>query len=247
MDSSVAAPRTIKTGSFSRLNVFEGCEHHAFLEFVLKEPKPIAAAENKGGIASARGNAIHTGAEKFIQGEGVLIDELQKPVVKERVEAAKEQFAAGTAIVEQEWGFTNDWTPTGYYADDVWLRVKCDFVNYDAGLKRLDIEDWKSGKRWGNEVKHAQQGVLYGITGLIKYPDAEKVGVRFTYSDEGTSKPRDYTRTQIMQLMPSWHGRLTRMTTATRFKPKPNKINCRWCPYGPNNGGNRKCQYGVEV
>lgn len=245
---TVESPRTINTWSFSRLvEVFEKCEWRAKLEYIDKEPKPAPSADNKGTVAANRGNAIHTSAEKVIQGEGALIPELQKPKVAERIEAAKAQFAAGTAIVEQEWGFTNEWTPTGYHDSDIWLRVKCDFVNYDTGIRQVDIEDWKSGKSFGNEVKHAMQGVLYGITALIKYPDAETANIRFTYADENKSTSKLFKRDQIMRLLPSWHDRAMRMTTTTRFKPKPNKINCRWCPYGPNNGGNRKCEYGVEV
>lgn len=245
MDTVENRPATIAAWSFSRLEIFEKCPYWAYLEFVKKEPKPELPSDNKGAVAAARGTAIHTSAEMYIKGEGQLIDELKKPVVLERIEHCKAKFAAGVGIVEEDWGFTNEWQPTGYYANDVWLRVKCDYVGFEDNV--LDVDDWKSGKRYGNEVKHSQQGILYAISGFVKYPEAEKVRIRFTYVDENKSYPREYDRATIMRLMPSWHERGMAMTTATEFRPKPNKINCRFCPYGPNNGGNRTCKSGVEL
>lgn len=249
MDLPVESARTIGSWSFSRLvEVYEHCPQRAFLEYVEKRPKPEPAPDSKGAAARNRGTAIHTCAEKYIMGESVeLIPELLKTEVKPRIEYAKQCYVNGTAKVEEDWGFTRDWTPTGYFEKDTWLRVKHDFTNYIPETTTLEVEDWKSGKRYGNEVKHAQQGILYAITGLIKYPDATRVRTRFTYVDENKSAPKEYDRATIMRLMPSWDVRAKAMTSDTTFKPKPNKINCRFCPYSPNKDGDGSCPFGVEV
>lgn len=239
---SRAAPTSIPQWSFGRLTTYEGCALHAFYEFGQK--RPFAPSYDR--TFALRGQAIHTGAEHYIRGEGVITPELSMPLVIERLNQYRAAYADGRAVIEQEWGFTRDWTPTGWHAKDVWQRAKCDVVINEGAL--VEVVDWKSGKKQGNEVKHAQQGMLYAIDSLIMFPEAQDVRIRFIYTDEGKEKVSTFSRLATMRVMPSWDMRARAMTSATVFPHRANKINCRFCPYAPTvNGGDNSCPYGVEV
>lgn len=245
MDLVSTHPGTISAWSFSRLvEVYEKCGLRAKFEFVDKRPKPQPAAGDKAAIASARGKAIHKGAEAYVKGEGVLIRELDKPEVVTQLERYRSAYADGFAVVEEQWGYDRDWQPTSWFGDQTWLRVACDVVMQAQSV--VEINDWKSGTRFGNEVKHSQQGILYAIATLIRYPEADAATIRFTYVDENKSISKTYDRATVMRLMPSWDARGKAMTSDTQFRAKPNKSNCRFCPYGPN-VGDRSCPVGVEV
>lgn len=246
MDSPQAGLRTITAWSFSRLvEDYEPCHYKAYLLFVEKRPKPDRKDE-KSEQMRLRGKVVHEGAEQFVRGERVdIVPELESRAQK--LHEYRAYFEQGKAEVEQDWAFNQDWTPTGWFDADAWSRIKLDvFINFGAeGI----VDDWKTGKKFGNEVKHAQQGQLYGIGAFMRYPELEKVKVRFTYVDHPpkTDTEREYTRAVLMRMLPSWNSRGLAMTTATSFPAKPSKIACRFCPFGPNNGGDRSCPSGVEV
>lgn len=233
---------SIDAWSFGRLTTYEACNYHAKLEYLDKRP----FAETYDRAFANRGNMIHTACELYIRSEGGLIKDLTMPLVIERLDHYKAQYAAGHAVVEQAWGFDREWQPTGWMAPNVWQRAKCDVVLDEGDL--VEVADWKSGKREGNEVKHAQQGILYAIDALIKYPAAERVRIRFIYTDEGREKVQEHSRLATMRMLPSWDARARAMTSARVFPHKANKMTCRFCPYAPTvNGGDGSCPFGVEV
>lgn len=240
----------ITTCSFSRLEDYERCQYKAYIKYALKrEPVKRDDIEDKGEVARQRGIDIHEAAEQYIRGElETMPKELKK--LERRFLEKRERYAENPErfSLEEEWGFTIDWTPTDWWADDVWLRVKLDCLEWlDAEKTAAEVNDVKSGKKDGNEVKHGQQGQLYTIATFMKYPDLQVVRVVFEYVDQGkTSLPKTYTREQAMAFLPMFDRRLKAMTTATTFPPKPNRINCPWCPYGPSRGDG-SCEYGVEV
>ena len=45
--------------------------------------------------------------------------------------------------------------------------------------------DYKTGKRRGNEIKHTDQGIVYVIGAMMRYPEIEYAQVEFWYTDEG--------------------------------------------------------------
>lgn len=241
-DESRPAPTSIGSWSFNRLITYEACNYHARLEYLDKRPFPATYDRSH----AERGNLVHSAAEAYVRGEGELIQELSKPLVIERIEGYRAAYAQGRALVEEEWGFNRDWQPTSWFAPDIWQRAKCDVV-LDAD-DCVEVVDWKTGKREGNEVKHAQQGLLYAIDALIKFPAKERVKIRFIYTDEGKEKLHDHSRLVTMRMLPGWDARARAMTQATVFPAKANKMTCRFCPYAPTvNGGDGSCPYGVEV
>lgn len=244
---------TIPTWSFSRLKDFESCHYKAFLKYSEKRSQ-----EHMDMTAADRGSMIHKACEAFVKREGPLIKEMKR--FTEYFENLKTKYEEGLVELEENWGFTKDWEPTGWFDEDVWCRMKLDNFIYDD--LRIDVNemvtewtkqpisatatDYKSGKKFGNEVSHGQQGQIYVLGSFLRYPTLEECNVNFIYLDHpiGTSSTRYYTREKAMKFLPSWNERALRMTTAEEFPPNPNKITCMWCPYGPQHGDG-SCQWGV--
>ena len=231
---------TLTSWSFSSLKEFERCPYSQFLKRIRKVERPAP----KEGAANVRGQEIHNDAECFVDGRlPKLTKELKK--FSEQFEALKELYDNGQVALESEWGFTLLWEPCGYNDyENVWLRVKGDaIIMHDEST--FTIIDYKTGKSFGNEVPHNQQGQLYAVALMCMFPKAEAINVEFWYTDEGKTTRRNYTRKKLAPVMARFNQRAEKMTQTTEFQPKPNVINCRWCDYGPANG-NGKCQYGVS-
>ena len=79
---------------------------------------------------------------------------------------------------------------------------------------------------------------------FLKYPTVEVANVELVYLDQGTVTKKTYTREKAMKFLPSWNSRAKKMTTAEDFPPKPNKMVCMYCPFGPQNGDS-SCEWGV--
>ena len=107
------------------------------------------------------------------------------------------------------------------------------------------IPTHNTGKSFGNEVSHTQQGQLYAVALMVMFPEAESIAVEFWYLDEGKKKQRHYTRAKLTRIMASFNKRGQAMTSATTFPAKANAINCKWCEFGVHKG-NGTCQYAVN-
>lgn len=242
----------IPTWSFSKLEHWS-CPYRVKLEYVDKRNPHIAQGSGSGGEkkehALQRGKDIHEKAEAFVRGE---LAELPKELKKNAkiFEETREVMQADPerVLLEEDWGIANDWTPTEYYGPAVWGRVKVDrFLWLDPEKTSAELTDYKSGKKEGNEVKHGMQGQIYTVTSFMRFPTLQAVRTQFEYVDHGKrSLPKIYTREQAMAFLPSIDRRCRELTEATAFPPKPNRINCSWCPYGPTRGDG-SCEFGVEV
>jgi CRISPR/Cas system-associated exonuclease Cas4 (RecB family) len=222
--------------SFSALLDYEGCPYR----IQLKADK----AERYQDEVPIRGTVIHDAAEAYVKGERPdLIPELRK--FKDEFAAERELFAEGGMQVEEDWGFTRQWTEAPWRSAT--LRMKLDQFKWRPGDDMATVIDLKSGKRWGNEVKHTQQGQLYAVGAFMRYPELQSIDARFRYVDEGKETSKVYFRDEKFDRMfDRWNARADKMLSDTSPRPKPSKHNCRFCPYSPNPGkGSGACPYGV--
>lgn len=234
--------KTIPAWSFSRLVKFEECPYSVFLSAVKKEPRRVPDDDEKE-TAGDRGTRIHQEAEDFVNG---TIDTLPTNLKKLRTdfEYLKTMYAEGKVELEEDWGFDIDWKTCGYYDKEIWLRVKCDvIVHHDK--TQATVIDHKTGKSFGNEVKHMQQGQLYMVAAFMKYPDLESIDVEIYYIDEGKVKKKSYTRAKMVRHLKQFTERGRKVTTCIDFRAKPNIHTCRFCDFGPNKGTGA-CPYGVD-
>lgn len=234
----------IATWSFSRLGDFEKCRFLAKLKYIDKIPEPVRPLPpGKLEHANDRGSRIHEAAELYVKDPNVmLITELNK--FEEWFVDMRAQYNEGKVIMEQEWAIDKDWVPTAWKSSTTWNRAKLDaFIRVDEKTARAI--DFKTGKKYGNEVKHAEQLQFYQLLSFMRYPDLEKITVELWYIDQGpehTTK-MTFTRDQGMRFFKNFNDRGTAMTSCTEFPPNPNAHSCKWCPYGPKGSGH--CAVGV--
>jgi CRISPR/Cas system-associated exonuclease Cas4 (RecB family) len=208
--------------SYSSLKNYESCPHRIFLSKVEKLPE-------EAGPAAERGTQIHTLAEEYVQGHlEKMPTELKK--FQDEFTKLKAAFLDGQVILEQDWGFTNAWDATGWAAPDTWLRMKLDAFHHHDQYSATVI-DYKTGKKFGNEIAHLQQAQLYAIGAFERFSDLEYIKCEFWYLDKGETLEKEYTRSSAEQFKRSWDKRALQLTSDTEFIPNPSKNNCRWCPH----------------
>ena len=225
---------TIKSASYSRLTDFESCPYKAKLKFVDKVPEEKAPA-------AERGTQIHQYAEDFVNGS---ISKMPRELVEfsDEFSALRTQYDAGKVSLEGEWGFDKDWLVTEYRGEKAWLRMKLDaIVNKLKGF--AVVVDYKTGKRFGNELKHGEQVLLYAIASFLRDTTLTSITVELWYLDLNDLHSVTYSRAQALKYLPQFEKRLLAMTNATKFPPRPNVFSCKYCSFGPAKGG--QCEFGV--
>ena len=232
----------IKFWSFSALKDFEACPYKIYLQRVERHPRP--SYDDDPDHPLTRGSRIHKEAELFVKGEGPLTRDLIKH--KGRLEELVEVFQEGRLEVEQSWWANTAWAPVNYQDPEKWVVVICDAFEHKNDIAGV-VTDYKSGKSFGNEVKHAEQMMLYAVAAFMRYPNLMTVEVELLYLDEKTVKRKSYDRTSLAALLDRWSKRGERLTSAVVFPAKPNKSNCRFCAFSPNNGGTGICAAAVEL
>jgi hypothetical protein len=208
--------------SMSRLSDFESCPYAVFLGKVKKMPSP-------SGPAAERGTQIHEHIEKYIEGEHTDVIKEMKTFIK-LIDHLRDGYGT-TVEIEGDWAFTRNWITTGWSDDNSWARFKLDALDHQSPTSAMVI-DWKTGRKFGNEMKHNQQGMGYAIAAFERYPELEYVDVKFVYLDQNDELRGSYTRQQAALLKPGLEHRADIMTTTVEFEPKPSFHACRWCAHG---------------
>lgn len=224
----------VRAWSYSALKVFEECAYRTYISRVKRIPEPSSPAAD-------RGSAIHDMAENYVNG---TLEKFPNELQKFSAEFAElhELYQHGKVELEGEWAFTLDWQPTGWMSDDCWARIKLDALVKETDTS-VRVIDYKTGKKFGNEIPHGQQCLLYAIATFMKYPEVQFAQTELWYLDKGETTKHSYTREEAMTFMPNFHNRAVKMTTCEDFEPKPSKEACRWCSY--RKGEFPECQWGV--
>lgn len=230
----------INSWSHSKLGDFEKCKFLGWLKHDQKIPEPPRPLPpGKTEHANDRGSRIHDAAEHFVDGTGPFIPELRE--FEPEFNHLKYLYKAGKVSLEGEWAMDTDWNPAPWKTG--WLRLKLDALVHGTDEEAVVI-DYKSGRKFGNEIKHAEQTQLYSLNTFLRYPKLEVVHSELWYLDVKELTRITYTRDQALRFKRSWDRRGTALTTATEFPPNPNKFSCQWCPYGPDGTGH--CAVGVR-
>lgn len=229
----------ITAWSISRLLDYESCPHRLYLRYIAKAEMPEFGADHP----LTRGLRIHKEVEQYINGAVEDFPSSGKKL-EDILQFCRQAYVDGLASVEEQWGFDENWEAAGWWDDAVWLRVATDCYITPAADEAI-IYDWKTGKSFGNEVKYAQQGQLYACGAFMRNPSLEHVSVTFGFLDDGKLRTKDYERgPKINKLVARFTERGNRLTNCVDWRPKPNALNCKFCPFGPSNTG--ACIYGAE-
>jgi hypothetical protein len=244
----------IKAVSYSRLDVFETCKFRARLQFIDRVP------EGDKSPAADRGTRIHQDLEHAVRNNAENIHQDLVHFVPE-IQKAAEMYEEGLVAPEEMWCFNSGWQRVAANDwDNIWLRIKTDLTFFtelhtplfDAdetfdfeAPKEIVVVDFKSGKRFGNEVKHQDQCSLYALGAFMSYPKLEKVRTELWYGDINDLHAVEYTRRTAMETyFKPFNERLLKVTATTDFPPQPSRDACKWCPYSPWKGG--QCSVGIR-
>lgn len=231
----------ISSWSHSKLGDFEKCKYLAWLKHDQKIPEPERPLKpGQTEHANDRGTRIHQHAEDYVTGKvDAQIPEMRE--FAQEFDHLRRLYPSGIVSLEGEWAVDRDWMPTDWRTG--WHRSKVDAIVLPNKHSAIVI-DYKSGKRFGNEVKHAEQTQLYALNAVLRYPEIEEVTTELWYLDVKELTSATFTRAQILRFKPNFDRRGHAVTDCTDFPPNPNVYSCKWCQYGPWNGG--QCQVGVQ-
>lgn len=235
--------KTISSWSFSRLTDFETCKYRAKLKYLDKVPEPERPLPpGKTEHAHDRGTRVHTAAELFVKGGVELAPELANYKDSFLELRAFHAASKGNVSLEGEWAFDHQWNTTAWSSYNAWCRMKLDaFVLFNETEGK--VIDYKTGRKFGNEVKHAEQGQLYQLAAFLRNPTLASVSVEFWYLDQPVEQKSvfNYSRDQGTRYIEKFAKRGALLTSETEFPPNPNAYSCKWCPYLGN-----ACIYGVS-
>lgn len=220
-----AAPQ-ITAWSFSRLGDYRNCPQKAKFKVIdkLKEPESDAMAE---------GTRVHKLAEDY------TLSTKAKPALPKELKLFAEEFKVLRKLAgvecEAEWTFTKEWTRTGWFDGNAWLRIKVDAHCYDPVQKRVLVVDHKTGKM---RDKDREQLELYALAAMLIYPEATGVDCQLWYLTLGELITENFEvqKDTVKKLRAKWEKNAKPMLTDRKFKPTPNAL-CRWCHFRKQNGG----------
>lgn len=236
----MSEPKKIRSWSYSRLLDFESCPYKAKLKIIDKIPEPERPlSPGKTEHANDRGTRIHLECENFVQGKGPFPAEMKH--FEAELKSIQARYKKGHVALEGEWGFDRNWQPVDWKI--AWLRIKLD-VSVMLTQQHALVVDYKTGKRFGNEIKHGEQTQMYALATFLKYPQIEHVTAELWYPDVNDLASLDIVRPVGMRFLKPFDKRGRKMTEATEFPPNPNAHSCKYCPYHPARGTG-DCQYGV--
>jgi len=240
---------SIKAGSFSRLSTYQECPRRAELAYInkIKEPDrgigPLTAPDGTKEWHNDRGSRIHQLAEDYVAGilGPKLPPELRK--FEKEYKELRKLHKTGKVINEEMWCYDNDWMPCASDAwDTIYFRIITDATVFHT-KKKATVIDYKTGRKFGNEIKHGQQAQLYQLGAFLRYPDLQEITTEIWYLDQNEIAVMEFNRNQGMRFFKHWDGRMKAMTQEIEFKPTPNGNSCRWCPYKPSKTGD--CSVGI--
>lgn len=233
-------PRQFTSWSFSRFMDWRGCPAKAKYKHLDKLAEPPNAAME-------RGSAIHKLAEDYTLGTLKRIPAELKAFADE-FKALKKQ---PVKVVEENWAWTENFKSETAWDNwtGAWVRIKLDVAFVDTDRNVLVPIDHKTGKcRPEKQAEYEMQLELYGLSGLLRFPDVVAAEPRLWYLDQGIIWPNEtfkagdvsYPRKDVPKLEKKWIKLVTPMLKDTTFKPTPGDA-CRFCHYKAANGG--PCKY----
>ena len=154
---------------------------------------------------------------------------------EEHINILKALYPTGRVLMEDMWLFNNAWEPLSPYIErwskEIWVRIMLDVCVFSPDGKTAIVIDYKTGKRYGNEVKHAEQTQLYALAVLLRFPEVEYIITELWYTDQDEMATMRFTRKQGMRYLKNWNNKMIKMTTAVEFPVKANMYTCNYCPF----------------
>lgn len=229
----------VTSWSFSKLTDFATCKRMFWLKHDQRIPEPERILKpGQTEFANDRGTRVHESCEMYVNG---TYDDLCPEAALHfgnHLALMRAMFTDGLVSLEGEWGMDRDWNIAPW--NDAWLRLKLDALVHLSEDHAMVI-DFKTGRKFGNEVKHMEQLQLYQLVTFLRYPMLEKVTAELWYLDQNETTSQTFTRKQGLRFKDNFSSRANKALSCIDFTPAANKFSCKWCPYKDT----EHCEFGV--
>ena len=182
------------------------------------------------------GNAVHKAmAERCGPNRTPLPTDITHAMPHAEAWAAKCIGKGGGIYVEESLAISKNFTATGNFDSDTWLRVKGDFIKV-VGDVALAV-DWKTGKILEDSVQLA----LTAACIFAKWPQVQAVRSTYVWLKDDCESSETFFRGDMQNMWRSIWPRIEAMENAhkfTNYPPTPSGMCMRWCAVKscPHNG-----------
>lgn len=226
--------KSFQRWSFSQLDAYRSCPYKARLMYIERSPQPPPAADSP----PERGKRVHKAMEDFLLGSGELSEDLKH--LAEPMHELRDLARAGKVEIEVEKPafFDRNWMPID--EGEHWLITKPDITVLGPVALTIDL---KTGKKFGNEVKHYSQLELYSIARWRLSPSYEQYIGEDWYADAKDITQHVFTPAKLQMGLARLDKEVETMMNDKAHTPRPTKLNCSRCPFSPRGTG--ACPAGV--
>jgi hypothetical protein len=203
--------------SHSSLTSWETCPRRHYLTKitkVVKEPQTEA---------TIHGNEVHKALEVAVRDATPLPEKYKQYVPI--VEAVRK--APGVKHTEHKFGLTRNFTPTDFWAKDVWCRGVLDLRI--VGKNSVTVLDWKTGK----PKSDPDQLKLFAGVAFALHPSVQTVRTGYAWLAYNRLETETFHRGDEVEIWREFIPRVQRADDATvrgDHPPKPSGLCKNWCP-----------------
>lgn len=224
----------VQAWSYSRYELYVQCPLKFKLRHIDKLPEPKAPAME-------RGNTVHKAVAAYISVPATIESVQPPPEASQFLHLMNELRAIPDKQVEQQWGFTAAWAPTGWFGAGTWFRSILDVGVLYADMTFEDI-DWKTGKKYDS---NQEQMETQALAIMCRLKPVAHVSTRLAYLDSGEESFDEFPARDKEKLMRKWESRVAPMFADDMFVARPND-KCKWCAFSRSNwtGKGTPCKFG---
>lgn len=211
--------------SYSKLRNYEICPKRHYEIDILKKVQDVD--ESDPNSALVWGKRVHDSMKDRLKSSRPLpVEMVDYEQFAKRIDD-KVALTKGELLVEQKYAITRSFTPTGYFAPDVWYRGIADVLVVAPPVAL--VVDWKTGRIQEDSVQLA----LMAQCIFSFYPAVERVAARFAWLKEHAETDEIFSRQDLVKLWPSLLERIGFMERSSQtmdYPPKPNAFCKKYCP-----------------
>jgi len=216
-DTPIATPLK---HSFSSIKDFQGCARRFHQVRILRNYKQEETE------AMRYGTEVHKAFELYLTES----QPLPAPFVKFKRFVDPLAKFNGKILCEQKMGIREDFTPCGFFDDDVWFRGIPDYLALDEEFGVARVGDFKTGK--SSRFADTSQLELMAAMVMLHYPKINKVKGALLFIVANDVIMSVYTRDQLPGILSKWVGyadQINKAIDSDVWNPKPSGL-CKFCP-----------------
>lgn len=203
--------------SYSAGKQFEQCHFRFYQDRVLRKYPFVQGPEAK------EGDEIHSAFEKYFKYE---LD-FPKKHAEFQIIAERLKRKHGETQVESKWGLRKDFSPCGYFDNDVYYRYRNDYLRVMDN--KAVLIDWKTGKAGYPDIDQLVEGA---ICVFQHYPDVENITAALMFIRHNVTELRTYERQYLDDYVDAMAYKYAEVDAVMKrgvYEKQQGPL-CPWCP-----------------